>query len=143
MASQPRKPSAAYRYLFVAILGLVIGIVATVMLMRSWQARQDPFPDSLMHVMGRQFELLRDAQAQNRCTNTDAAPRLQSLRFLSNDIDLAFPGLKDDKRFSQHSARLRAALDQSLANVPNDCVTLTETNKQIGEACKACHQDFR
>ena len=57
-----RRPSAAYRYLFVGLLGLVIGLIATVMVSRAIQARQDPFPDSLMHVMNRQVELLQAAQ---------------------------------------------------------------------------------
>lgn len=38
------------RYLFVLVLGLVIGIIATMMLIRAWQARQDPFPKAIMSV---------------------------------------------------------------------------------------------
>ncbi len=143
MASQPSKPSAAYRYMFVVLLGMLVGVVATVMLMRSLQARRDPFPDSLMHVMAKQAELLGRAQSQNRCTTADTLPRLQTLRSLSNDIDVAFPDLKDDQRFGQHSAKLRATLDGALAAAPTDCSTLATLNTQIGEDCKACHRDFR
>ncbi len=91
-ASPPRRPSTAQRYLFVLCLGLLIGLVATVMVGRALQARRDPFPDSLMQVMQRQAQLLQQAQQQNRCSLADSVPRLQALRLLSNDLDLAFPG---------------------------------------------------
>ena len=61
-ASPPRRLSPAHRYLFVLCLGLLIGLVATVMVGRALQARRDPFPDSLMQVMQRQSQLLQQAQ---------------------------------------------------------------------------------
>jgi cytochrome c556 len=143
MSSQPKSPSPASRYLFMALLGLAIGVIATVMLARTLQARRDPFPDSLMQVMAKQTELLSTSRTRNRCTASDTLPRLQSLRALSNDLETAFPSLKDDRRFIQHAGNLRASLDQALANVPADCVALQSINDRIGEACKACHQDFR
>jgi len=144
MASQPaRRPSAAYRYLFMALLGLLVGIVATVMLMRALQARRDPFPHSLMHVMAKQTEQLRQSQQQNRCTLADTLPRLQSLRLLSNDLELAMPSLRDDARFATHARDMRARLDQAVAAPPADCAALAAVNARIGEGCKACHQDFR
>jgi len=143
MSSQPRRPSAAYRYLFMALLGLLVGIVATVMLMRALQARQDPFPHSLMQVMAKQADLLAQSQKANRCTVSDALPRLQSLRALSNDLELAFPSLRDDRRFATHARELRAGLDQALASPPGNCAALATVNARIGEGCKACHQDFR
>ena len=104
-ASPPRPPSSAYRYLFVLALGLLIGLIATVMVGRALQARRDPFPDSLMQVMQRQSQLLQQAQQQNRCSLADSVPRLQTLRLLSNDLDLAFPGLKDSAQFQQHASK--------------------------------------
>src|SRR3982751_6484604 len=38
------------RYFFLFLVGLVMGAILTVMGLRTWQARQDPFPDALMHV---------------------------------------------------------------------------------------------
>ena len=71
-ASPPRRPSPAYRYLFVLGLGLLIGLVATVMVGRALQSRRDPFPDSLMQVMQRQSQLLLQAQQRNRCSRPTA-----------------------------------------------------------------------
>lgn len=142
MASQPGRKSNASRYLFLFLLGLLVGGVGTVMIMRALQARQDPFPDSLMNVMSKQSALLKRNLEQNRCDATDTLPRLQSLRFLSNDLELGFPGLSDDPRFAQHAGAIRAALDASLANTPADCQGLTTALATIHDGCKACHQDF-
>ena len=142
-ASPPRRPSAAYRYLFVLGLGLLIGLIATVMVGRAVQARRDPFPDSLMQVMQRQADLLQQAQQQNRCSLADSVPRLQVLRLLSNDLDLAFPGLKDSRQFQQHASQYRADLNTALASPPTDCTALAQQVQALQDDCRACHQDFR
>lgn len=144
MASQqPNRRSNAGRYLFLFLLGLVIGAVAAVMLLRALQARADPFPDALMNVMAHQSGALRDAAKANRCTGNDTLPRLQSLRALANDIEPAFPGLTDDARFGTAASGLRAVLDEALAAPPQDCAQLAAVNERVGEGCKACHRDFR
>ncbi|HEY0335567.1 MAG TPA: hypothetical protein VGC74_18000 [Stenotrophomonas sp.] len=125
------------------LLGLLVGIVATVMLMRTLQARRDPFPDALMQVMAKQIDLLRQSGEQNRCALSDTLPRLQTLRSLSNDLEMAMPSLRDDARFATHARNMRQRLDQALAAPPTDCATLAALNTRVGESCKACHQDFR
>lgn len=142
-ASPPRRPSPAYRYLFVLGLGLLIGLVATVMVGRALQSRRDPFPDSLMQVMQRQSQLLLQAQQQNRCSLADSVPRLQAMRLLSNDLDLAFPGLKDSAQFQQHASQLRGSLNAVLAAPPSDCTALAQVVETVQADCRACHQDFR
>lgn len=144
MASQPvQRTRHAGRYLFLFLLGLVIGAICTVMALRALQARTDPFPDALMQVMARQSGELGKSAKANRCTASDALPRLQSLRALSNDIEPAFPALRDDARFATAASGLRATLDQALAAPPTDCVQLAAVSDRIGEDCKACHRDFR
>ena len=144
MASQPpSRSSNAGRYLFLILLGLVVGAVCTVMALRALQARKDPFPEALMQVMARQSGELDKAAKANRCTASDMLPRLQSLRMLSNDVESAFPGLRDDTRFGAAASGLRGTLDKALAAPPADCTQLTALNQRIGEDCKACHRDFR
>jgi hypothetical protein len=144
MASQePRRTRNAGRYLFLFLLGLAIGAIGAVMALRALQARADPFPDALMNVMAHQSGALRDAAKANRCTANDALPRLQSLRAVANDIEPAFPGLRDDARFGTAASGLRATLDEALASPPVDCGQLTALTERVGEACKACHRDFR
>lgn len=139
------KPAgnAKVRYLFLFLIGLAIGIVGTVMVMRALEAREDPYPHSVMHVMDAHLHALGANVKQNRCAATDILPHLQTLRLVSNDIEVAFAGEFDDPRFAEHASDLRAALDGVLASPPLNCAGVGTTAKEIGGKCKACHQDFR
>lgn len=138
-----RKPSNAGRYLFLLILGLVLGVVATVMAMRALEQRKDPFPDALMHVQQWHMGQLKTDMEQNRCAATDVLPHLQALRTTANDLDAAFPELADDQRFQAASAAMRAATDKAVSNPPLSCEGIGATMKSLGEGCKGCHQDFK
>lgn len=138
-----RRPSNAGRYLFLLILGLVLGVIATVMAMRAMEQRKDPFPHALMHVQQWHMGQLKGDMEQNRCNATDILPHLQALRVTANDLDAAFPDLRDDTRFTTASAAMRAATDKAIANPPLTCDGVGATMKSIGETCKGCHQDFR
>lgn len=142
-AGKPTRRSQAGRYLFLFLLGLVIGVVATVMALRALDARKDHFPDSVMHVQGWHFQQLRDAAEQSRCSAADTLGDLQVLRTMVDDVEPAFPELADNERFVKHASQLRATLNDALAAPPANCEALGATIKGIGEACKACHQDFR
>lgn len=138
-----RRPSNAGKYLFLLLLGLVLGAVAAVMLMRTWQARQDKFPDALMEFQSWQMAQLKKNADANRCAATDTLPYLKSLREASNHIDAGFPGLRDDERFAKASSDMRATLDKALASPPLNCAGVGAVMQEVGAACKACHQDFR
>jgi len=76
----PKPTSTLRRYLLVLLLGFIAGLIATVMGLRAIQARIDPFPNALMQVMARQQHLLSENHKQNRCTVSDALPRLQRFK---------------------------------------------------------------
>ncbi|HZX77833.1 hypothetical protein [Lysobacter sp.] len=145
MNTQPSntRSSNATKYLFLFLIGLVLGVIATVMAMRAIQARKDHFPDSVMHVQQWHLGQLKSKVEQNRCAATDILPNLRTLRALADDLEQAFPDLRDDKRFAEHASRMRARLDAALASPPLNCAGVGTTASDIGEACKACHQDFR
>jgi hypothetical protein len=145
MNSPATRPSgnAAARYLFLFLLGLVVGIVATVMAMRALDARKDHYPESVMHMFDAHMGALDRNVAQNRCAATDTLPQLQSLRMIANDIEPAFGDLREDTRFAGHASDLRAALDRALASPPLACAGVQAAMKDIGGTCKACHRDFR
>ena len=141
-----RRPSSAGRYLFILILGLFLGVLGTVMLMRTWESRktsQDRFHDALMNVQQWHLDKLGEGMKENRCNATDVLPHLQALRMTSNDLDAAFPGLKEDQRFGVASSAMRATMDKAVANPPLTCEGVGAAMKSIGEGCKGCHQDFR
>ena len=131
------------KYLFLFLLGLVIGIVATVMAVRAIDARKDHFPDSVMQVQQWHLGQLKSNVERNRCGPTDTLPHLQALRTMANDIEPAFADLRDDKRFVEHASKLRASLDAALSSPPLNCAGVGTAAENLGETCKACHQDFR
>jgi hypothetical protein len=142
----PRPPSAASRYLFLFLLGLVVGIVAVVMVLRAIDARktwQDHYPHAAMQLMQAHTAQLAATTRANRCAATDTLPHLRALRELGNDLEPAFADLRDDERFAGHAGTLRQRLDGALSSPPLDCAGATRVLEQIGEACKACHQEFR
>ena len=138
-----RKPSNAGRYLFLLILGLVLGAIATVMVMRALNERKDHFPDALMHVQQWHMGQLKADMEQNRCGATDVLPHLQTLRMLGNDLEPAFPDLRDDERFRTAAAGMRAAADKAIAAPPLSCESVAAAMKSLGDGCKSCHRDFR
>lgn len=145
MSSQDpnRRPSSAGRYLFLLILGLALGAIATVMTLRALEQRKDHFPQALMQVQAWHMDQIKKERVQNRCNATDVLPHLQALRMTATDLDAAFPDLRDDKRFSTATAAMRAAMDKVTANPPLTCDGVDAAMKEIGESCKGCHQDFK
>ena len=135
--------SNASRFLFLFLLGLVVGIVATVMAMRAIEARTDQFPPGVMHVMAWHMGQLKRNTEQNRCAATDTVPHVQALRMMANDVEPAFGDLRDDQRFAGHASDLRASLDAALANPPLNCPGVGTAMGKIGDACEACHKEFR
>ena len=140
---KPARTSNAGRYLFLLILGLVLGAVATVMALRALEQRKDHFPDALMHVQQWHMGQLKTDMEQNRCNATDILPHLQALRMTATDLDAAFPDLRDDQRFTTASSAMRATMDKVIANPPLTCEGVGAAMKDIGETCKGCHQDFK
>ena len=141
--SASQAGSAAARYFFLFLLGLVVGVIGTVMAMRAIDARKDHFHESLMHVQDWHVDQLKANVEQNRCAATDTLPHLQGLRTMATDLERAFPDLGDDKRFVEAASGLRATLDRSLNSPPLNCAGVGSALKDIGQACKGCHQDFR
>ena len=140
------RTSAGSRYLFLFLIGLLLGAVVVVMGMRTLDAKktwEDRWHDASMNVMNAHAKSLERNVQQNRCAATDTLPHLQALRVLANDAEPAFPDLRDDERFAKHASNLRAEIDAALASPPMSCQGVGAAAAKIGEACKACHQDFR
>ena len=131
------------RYFFLFLVGLAVGVICTVMGLRALNARKDPFPEALMHVQQWHLGELKKSLDSNRCNATDTLPHLAALRMTADDIEQAFPDLRDDARFTKAAGQLRATLDAARANPPLSCAAVGTTLQDIGNACKACHQDFQ
>lgn len=139
----PARKSNATRFLFLFLIGLMVGVTATVMSLRALNARKDHFPEALMNVQQWHLAQLKKKVDENRCAATDVLPHLKSLRISADDLEAAFSDIAEDQRFRDHASQMRSALDASLASPPLNCTGVGTTAAKIGESCKACHQDFR
>ncbi|NIK41022.1 cytochrome c556 [Xanthomonas arboricola] len=142
MPAPPTEQSRASRYAFLLVLGILIGLVGTVMVARVLQATRNPVPDSLMQVMAYQLRALQ-SDANASCDATRQRARLQSLRLLADELEPAFPDIGEDRRFGEHANALRTVLDQARRTPPTDCAALAAVRTQINDACETCHRDFR
>src|SRR3546814_13247621 len=82
------------------MVGLVIGAVALVMILRTVEARktwQDHYPHAAMHLFDAHMAQLKASPEANRCGATDTLPHLQALRMVANDLEPAFGDLRDRK----------------------------------------------
>ncbi|MBS0226534.1 MAG: cytochrome c [Proteobacteria bacterium] len=140
--ASPKSGSTSMRYFFVWAIGLVLGIIATVMIGNAWRARQDPLPKAIMTVQKFHMTALKHNLEQNRCAATDTIPHLQTLRRTADDLESAFPELAKDDRFVKHASDFRKVLDASLASPPMSCEGVKQTIAMVGDQCKACHDDF-
>ncbi|HOV95739.1 MAG TPA: hypothetical protein PK789_03035 [Thermomonas sp.] len=137
------RKSNAGRYLFLLLLGLAVGAIATVMVLRALDARKNHFPGALMEVQGWHMGQLKTAMEQNRCSASDVVPHLQALRMTANDLEPAFADLRDDERFKSAAAAMRGAVDKAITAPPLSCESLAGTMKSVGDTCKGCHRDFK
>jgi hypothetical protein len=142
----PPSPSSAAGYLVVFVIGLLVGVLLIVVMLRTFDARktwQDRYPAALMHLYQAQLAQLSGNLASNSCAPNDTLARLQTMRALSNDLEPAFPDLREHRGFVAHAEQARRTLDAALAAQPADCASLRTTIDSIGETCGACHQDMR
>jgi len=145
-AAPPPRASSAAGYLVVFAIGLLVGIVLIVVLLRAFEGRrtwEDRYPAALMQLYQAQMAQLSNTLDANRCAPADTLTHLQTLRALSNDLEPAFPDLRDHRGFVAHAGRTRDTLDAALASPPTDCAQLRTTIDTIGTHCSACHQDMR
>lgn len=141
-----KTSSNAGRYLFLFLIGLVIGAISVVMLVRTWESRktaEDRWHDSVMNILAVHSGRLDASVKASRCAATDLIPSLQAMRTMANDLEPAFPDLADDQRFKDHAGNFRRVIDGALATPPLNCAGAGTMQQDIGNACKACHQDFR
>lgn len=130
------------RYAILIVLGLVIGVIGTVMAMRALNSGPD-YAQSAMAMIDYHMDGLDKAVKDNRCTTNDTLPHLQTMRALSSDIEPVFPDLNSDAQFKQKASNLRAALDTAIAAPPTSCAAVGAALTKIGQECKACHTQFR
>lgn len=129
------------RALILMVLGLVIGVFATVFTMNALQQRRDPFPEAVMNVMAHHTGALSHSVKSQRCDAVQNREHLLRLQMTANDISAAFAGAEPG--FMDAAGKLRGALRDAVTAAPADCAALAAAIKPVGAACKSCHDQYR
>jgi hypothetical protein len=130
------------RTLVLFLVGLAVGALCTLIAVNALN-RGTAYPNAVMAMMGQQMKALDRSVKASRCASTDLTPRLQTLRFVANDIEPAFTDLQSDAQFGRYAADLRAAADAALMTPPASCAAASAALANLGKACDSCHRDFK
>ena len=130
------------RLVILFLVGLAVGALCTLIAVNALN-RGTSWNHAVMGMMGQQMKAVDASVKANKCAATDLVPRLQTLRFVANDIEPAFPDLVGEPQFVRYAADLRAAADTALAAPPVSCQSASATISKLDKACDACHRDFR
>ena len=130
------------RSLVLLLVGLAVGALCTAIAMNALH-RGTAYPNAVMAMMGQQMKALDKSIKQNRCASTDLTQRLQTLRYVANDIEPAFGEMKDEAQFGRYASDLRASADAALMAPPASCAAATAEMTNLSKACDSCHRDYK
>lgn len=130
------------RSLVLLLVGLFTG-AALALIGTNYLRRGTAYPNGVMVVMGAQLKSMDRSITQARCTTPDFLPRLQTVRYIANEIEPAFAEMNEDTQFIRYASDLRAAVDTALATPPASCKAAAAALSQIDKTCDACHRDYK
>lgn len=131
------------RQLALLLTGIVLGAVCAVSAVNTLRQR-DAYPRGLMQVMQHDYASLRQNLRAANCDPTVTGKLLARLRDLTNETEPAVYGdTNPDAPFREYASRTRDALDAAIAAAPGGCPALAPRLDAIGNACEACHHQYR
>lgn len=129
------------RYAICIVVGLVIGFLLATMLANALQQRS-AWPRGLMRVMQHDFSASRNAARGTQCTTPQMAEAAARLRIVGGQLGPALmPAGDNDRVLAQYVQRFHDAAAKWDTNA--DCPAQAAALSAIGEACEACHRDYR
>jgi cytochrome c556 len=128
------------RPLLLVFLGLVVGAMGATFALSALR-QGTPFHRGVMAVMQHHMGVLRENVRAKQCDAKASADHLSRMRQAAGDLRDAFPDM--DAPFYEVAGRLGKVIDGATAAVPATCEALTRAIAPIGEACQACHRQYR
>ncbi|NID15246.1 cytochrome c [Luteibacter yeojuensis] len=128
------------RPLLLVILGLVVGAMGATFALSALR-QGTPFHRGVMAVMQHHMGVLRSNVRARQCDAKATANRFSRMRQAAGDLREAFPDM--DASFYEAAGRLDQALDGAAATAPATCEALARAVAPVGEACQACHRQYR
>ncbi len=124
------------------LLGLVIGSFATLSAMNALRAGS-AVPHGLMAMLGHHMDAARTDVTAAQCSG-QARQSMEVMALLARDVKPVFlVGDAQDEQFARYADDLVAATRSAMAIPGADCAMLSEPLSKIGDACKACHRDYK
>jgi hypothetical protein len=130
------------RYLLLLVLGLVLGaILASIVLNAMY--RRDAYARGVMQVLQHEYAALHDRLRAGDCQQIDVAQSKRRLAELTEEIEPSnYAESKPDAPFREYTSRLRDAI-AALPAEPTSCAAAAPIVTRIGDACDACHRQYR
>jgi hypothetical protein len=128
------------RPLLLVILGLVVGAMGATFALSALR-QGTPFHRGVMAVMQHHMGVLRSNVRARQCDAKVSAGHLSRMREAAGDLHEAFPDM--DAPFYEAAGHLGTALDGAAAAAPATCAALARAVAPVGEACQACHRQYR
>jgi hypothetical protein len=130
------------RNLLLLVLGLALGAAFASITLNAMY-RHDAYARGVMQVLQHQYAPLRDRLRKADCTTVDASEAKHRLAELTEEIESSnYPDSKPDAPFREYTSRLR----QGVADLPAgsvNCAAIAPIVTRIGDACEACHRQYR
>jgi len=129
------------RSIILFALGLVMGCAFTAITL-NMLAQRSAHARGVMQVMQHHYAELRSGLRAGRCSG--AAREGQALALLTGEVELAVYGADTpDAPFRKFMERLQDALSGVVSAPASDCAALAPSIERVGNACDACHQQYR
>jgi len=129
------------RSLILLILGLAFGAVCTAIAMNAL-AQRSAYARGVMQVMQHHYAELRNGQRTGRCDAATIDRAHDVLRLLGDEIERSVYGdTTPEPPFREYNERLRNAVAD--VDGTKGCAALAPIVNRVGDACDACHRQYR
>ena len=128
------------RALVMLLVGMLIGALGAVTAVGAMR-KDIPMQKASMTLMRHHFGALR-RMGEGQCDAAAMQRHLLALQGLGGAFPAFLPTGGDDAAFERHAANFSRVAEAAVAARPG-CDALAATTRDLGGACKACHDDFR
>lgn len=129
------------RYVVSIVIGLIVGAMLATMGMKYLQEKS-AWPRAVMTILGAEMKRTGGFAEQRQCNSPESITSLDHLALMAGDIDRVLLAGHEDRVFSQYSEKLVSAVSNARAALP-DCEAYSAAITQVGDACGACHNEYR
>lgn len=130
------------RSLILLILGLAFGAICAAIAVNTL-AKRDAYARGVMQVMQHHYAELRNGPRTGHCDAAAVARAHEMLRLLGEEIGPSVYGdSTPDAPFREYNDRLRNAV-AGLGGETAGCTALAAVVNRVGDACDACHRQYR